>query len=184
MPHQRLQPPAVTHGRVALHSTWPRRTGASQPDKLAIVADGDGRRQDAASLRSSTVRRAGQGLRSVTRCTAATGPGPLIRCRIRTAPGADRPGARRALRARRPRLRTHRPWRRHYRDHACRRLEDGAHGRPLLRRRRGRAGRRRQVPMDPVTVRGLGYPVPCPAVNPAIHSLTKGPRSAARAVYL
>ena len=47
----------------------------------------------------------------------------------------------------RPRLRAYRPWRLHPpRDHACRRLENGPHGRPLQLRHR-RAGRRRQIPV-------------------------------------
>ena len=46
----------------------------------------------------------------------------------------------RALRAGRPRFRAHRPRRQSHRDDACWRVENGAHGRPLLRRNR-RAGR-------------------------------------------
>ena len=99
-------------------------------------------------------------------------PRPDHRAALRAAPGADRPSARgpqrsvrrppprsgrkgrrhrgpdhRALRARRPRLRAYRPWGQHHRDHACRRLENRSHGRPLQRRRSRRAGRRRQVPV-------------------------------------
>ena len=45
MPRQRLQPPAVTHGRVALHSTWPRwvwflhRGGNQYDTSLSTASD-------------------------------------------------------------------------------------------------------------------------------------------------
>ena len=97
--------------------------------------------------------------RAVQSTTAKRGLLPQLAAHIASRPADDRrPGqlkhgsARRftvrpAHRARRPRFRVH------HRDHACRWVEDGAHGRPLQRRGHRRAGRRRQVPVGRQAIR-------------------------------